>query len=152
MWKRIAKRRYTNGLAALSRGDVEEVLEQFAPNVRFVFVGDHSLGTDLGSKEEVREWFGRLFRLLPNARFEPQEVLVDGRPWDIRIAARVLIRSTVAGDPYTNEFCQFLRLRNGRVVWDYVLEDTQRFERASARLAAAGVEEAVAPPLGIAAR
>ncbi len=34
------------------------------------------------------------------------------------------------------------------MVWDYVLEDTQQFERASARLSAAGVEEAVPSPLG----
>ena len=148
MWKRIATRRYTRTLAALSAGDVEAVLEQFAPDVRFVFVGDSSLGTELGSKEDVRRWFGRLFRLLPNARFDPQEVLIDGRPWDVRIAARVLIHSVVAGEPYTNQFAQFLRLRRGQVVWDYVLEDTQQFERAATRLAAAGVEEAVAPPLG----
>jgi ketosteroid isomerase-like protein len=148
MWKRIGARRYTRTLAALSRGDVEAVLEQFAPDVRFSFVGDSPLGSELSSKQEVREWFGRLFRLLPGPRFEPQEVLIDGWPWDVRIAARVLIHSTVAGAPYTNEFSQFLRLRRGRVVWDYVLEDTQRFERACARLAASGVEEAAAPPLG----
>ena len=124
MWKRIAKRRYTRTLAALSAGNVDAVLEQFAPDVRFVFVGDSSLGTELGSKEDVRRWFGRLLRLLPNARFDPQEVLIDGRPWDVRIAARVLIHSVVAGEPYTNQFAQFLRLRRGRVVWDYVLEDT----------------------------
>jgi ketosteroid isomerase-like protein len=148
MWKRIAARRYTTTMAALSRGDVEAVLEQFAPDVRFAFVGDSPLGGDLWSKQEVREWFGRLFRLLPDPSFEPREVLVDGWPWDVRIAARVLIHSTVAGQPYTNEFCQFVRLRRGRVVSDYILEDTQRFERACARLAASGVAEAAAPPLG----
>ncbi len=77
----------------------------------------------------------------------PQEVVIDGWPWDVRIAARVLIRSTVAGEPYANEFCQFLRLRGGRVVW-YVMEDAQRFERACARLGAAGVREATAPGIG----
>lgn len=148
MWKRIAKRRYTKSLAALTGGEVEAVLEQFAPDVRFLFVGDSPLGSELHSKDEVREWFRRLFRLMPNPVLDPQEVLVDGWPWDVRIAARLLIHSTVAGEPYTNEFAQFLRLRRGRVVMDYVLEDTQRFERACARLAAAGIEEAVDPPLG----
>jgi ketosteroid isomerase-like protein len=147
MWKSIARRQYTRGLAALGRGDVESVLEQFAPNVRFVFVGDSPLGARLESREAVRAWFGRLFRLLPGARFEPQQVVIDGWPWDVRIAARVLIRSMVAGEPHTNEFCQFLRLRGGRVVWDYVMEDTQRFERACARLAAAGMAEATAPAI-----
>lgn len=76
MWKRIAARRYTATLAALSHGDVEAVLEQFAPDMRFAFVGDSPLGSQLSSKQEVREWFGRLLRLLPDPRFEPQEVLI----------------------------------------------------------------------------
>ena len=117
MWRRIAKRRYTRSLAALTKGDVEAVLAQFAPDVRFVFVGDSPLGSELHSREEAREWFGRLFTLLPNPRFDLQQIVVDGWPWDVRIAARVLIHSTVAGEPYTNQFAQFLRLRKGRVVW-----------------------------------
>jgi ketosteroid isomerase-like protein len=148
MWKRIARRRYERALGALGRGDLDAVLGQFAHDVRFDFAGDSPLGTALRSRDAVRAWFERLFRLLPGARFEPRDVVIDGTPWDFRIAARVLIRSSVAGAPYENDFCQFLRFRWGRVVADWVLEDTQRFERACARLLAAGVEEAAARPLG----
>lgn len=35
----------------------------------------------------------------------------------------------------------------GKIEWDYVLENTQRFERACQRLATAGLEEAAAPPI-----
>ncbi len=55
-----------------------------------------------------------------------------------------MIRSTVAGEPYENQFAQFLRIHWGRVVYDYVLEDTQCFDRAVARPAAAGLAEATA--------
>lgn len=43
----------------------------------------------------MRQWFRRLFRLLPTPRFDPKEVLVDGWPWDVRIPALVLIHSTM---------------------------------------------------------
>lgn len=55
-----------------------------------------------------------------------------------------VIRSSVTGEPYEKTVAQFLRLRWGRVVWDFVLEDTQRFESACARLVAAGIAEAAA--------
>ncbi len=89
----------------------------------------------------------RLHALLPKPRFEVKETLVTGWPWDQHLAARVTIHSSVAGEPYENDFAQFLRLRWGRVVWDCVVEDTQRFERAVRQLAAAGVPEAIADPI-----
>ncbi len=53
----------------------------------------------------------------------------------------------MAGEPYENEFAQFLRLRWARAVWDYVLEDTQRFEQACSRMVRAGQPEAAAEPI-----
>jgi ketosteroid isomerase-like protein len=99
MWKWIARRTYTRAIASLSAGDVETLLGQFAEDVHFVFVGESPLGADLRSRNDVREWFGRMLHLLPSARFEPVEILVDGWPWDVRIAARVMIHSTIAGEP-----------------------------------------------------
>lgn len=51
MWKRIASRRYTWSLTALINGDVESVLDQFAPDVRFVLVEDSLLGARLETRE-----------------------------------------------------------------------------------------------------
>jgi hypothetical protein len=53
----------------------------------------------------------------------------------------------VAGEPYENEFAQFLTLRWGKVLEDLILEDTATWEAASRRLAAAGDTEAGGPPL-----
>jgi ketosteroid isomerase-like protein len=143
----LARRRYVRGLAALERGDLDALLAEFDPRCEFVFIGQSALGARLSTRAALRRWFERLHRLLPRPRFEVRELSITGWPWDVRLAARVVIRSTVAGEPYENEFAQFLRLRRGRVVQDYVIEDTQRFERASARLVAAGVAEAAAEPI-----
>src|SRR5262249_55036752 len=128
--KRIARGRYLRGLAALERGDFDALLAQFDPQCEFVFVGETPLGAHLRSRDELRVWLGKLHTMLPSPRFEIKELVISGWPWDLRLAARAEIHSTMAGQPYVNCFAQFLRLRWGRVVWDYVLEDTQRFAAA----------------------
>ncbi|MEA2574776.1 MAG: hypothetical protein QOH93_2074 [Chloroflexia bacterium] len=139
----IARRRYLRGLADLERHDLDALLAQFDDRCRFIFISSNTpMGANLHSKEAVRRWFERLHRLLPNPRFDVKELVISGSPWDVRLAARVVIRSTVAGKPYANNFAQFIRLRRGRVVVDYIIEDTQRFEEACATLLAAGVQEA----------
>jgi hypothetical protein len=85
------------------------------------------------------------------AAFQPvraayaRHVLLEGPSLDPR-GRRALVVGC-AGEPYENEFCQFLAFRWGRVERDYVLENIQRFERACRALTARGVEEASAPPL-----
>jgi ketosteroid isomerase-like protein len=110
-------------------------------------VGDSPLGADLSSREEIRLWFDRFRRLLPDPRFEVQVAMVVGPPWRQRVAAHVLIRSTVDGEPYENQFAQFLTLRWGKVTDDLVLEDTQMWERACRQLIDAGVDEASELPM-----
>lgn len=147
MIKRISRRIYRKGLADLSRGDLDAVLSVFHPSCRLRFIGDTPLGADLSDPADIRRWFERFQRLLPDARFEPQQIVVSGPPWNLRLAGHVVIRSTVVGEPYENEFAHFLRLRWGRVVDDLILEDTQRWARACERLRAAGVLEAAEPPM-----
>ena len=79
--------------------------------------------------------------------FDVQRLVIGGPVWDQRIAAHVIIRSRVAGEPYENQFAQFLTLRWGKVAEDVILEDTATWEAASLRLAAAGDLEAAGPPL-----
>jgi ketosteroid isomerase-like protein len=143
----VARRRYKTGLAALERGDLDHFLEYFNDNFEFFFSGESPLGTNLHSKPALRLWCERLHRLLSAPRFELHDVVVQGWPWDLTMAIRASIHSTALGEPYRNEFGQFLRLRNMKVTEDYVIEDTQRFERLCRRLVAAGVAEAGAGPI-----
>jgi ketosteroid isomerase-like protein len=111
------------------------------------FVGDTPLGATRLTGADIRRWFERFARLLPNPRFEIQQLVVSGPPWRQRLASHVLIRSTINGQPYENQFAHFLVIRWGRVIDDVVLEDTQMWERACQRLVANGVSEAGEPPL-----
>jgi ketosteroid isomerase-like protein len=144
---RIAAATYLRGLAAVERGDFDQVLAQFRPDCELVFVSPTALGARLSGQEDVRRWFERFRRLLPDPSFDVQRLVIRGPVWDQRIAAHVTIRSRVAGEPYENQFAQFLTLRWGKVLEDLILEDTATWEAASRRLAAAGNSEAGGPPL-----
>ena len=147
MITRIARGQYVKGLHALERGDIDALLTQFHEQCTLTFVGDTPLGAQLSTRPEVRRWFERFLRMLPEPRFEIQRLVVSGMPWNLRLASHVVIRSRINGEPYENQFAHFLTLKWGKVVDDLVLEDTQMWARACERLAAAGVAEATAAPL-----
>ena len=144
---RIAASTYLRGLAAVEHGDFDQVLTQFRPDCEFVFVSRTALGARLSGQADLLRWFERFRRLLPDPSFDVQRLVIGGPVWDQRIAAHVIIRSRVAGEPYENQFAQFLTLRWGKVAEDVILEDTAIWEAASLRLAAAGDLEAAGPPL-----
>ena len=143
----IAARTYLRGLAATERGDFDQVLSQFRPDCELVFVSPTALGARLSGQADLRRWFERFRRLLPDPSFDVRRLVIGGPVWNQRIAAHVIIRSRVAGEPYENQFAQFLTLRWGKVAEDLILEDTATWEAASHRLAAAGDLEAIGPPL-----
>jgi ketosteroid isomerase-like protein len=144
---RIAAGTYLRGLAAVERGDFDQVLRQFRPGCELIFVSRTALGARLSGRADLLRWFERFRRLLPDPQFDVLRLIIAGPVWDQRIAAHVIIRCRVAGEPYQNQFAQFLRLRWGKVADDLILEDTATWETASRRLAAAGKAEAAEPPL-----
>lgn len=144
---RVTRSVYAHGLTALERGDLDAVLARFHADCRLDFVGESPLGARLRGHADIRAWFERFLRLLPDPRFEVRRVAISGPPWRQQLAAHVRIRSTVAGEPYENQFAHFLTLCWGKVVDDTILEDTQRWADACRGLVAAGVAEAAEGPL-----
>lgn len=96
----------------------------------------------------MRLWWERLFRLLPGAHFEPQQLLVSGWPWATRIAMLSKIDGPLPdGTRYQNTLTQFMGMRWGRITEIHTLEDVQTLIRALDVVAAAGNPEAHAPPI-----
>jgi ketosteroid isomerase-like protein len=152
MITRIARRQYLKGLGALERGDLDALFTQFHGRCTLTFVGDTPLGATLSTGADLRRWFERFLRLIPDRKFEIQRLVVSGTPWNLKLAAHVVIRSHIKGEPYRNQFAHFLTLRWGKVVDDLILEDTQMWARACERLAASGMAEASEGPLVAATR
>lgn len=150
MYKLIVKRVARQTFAALSRGDYEAPLKKFAPDAHFRFAGENALGCDLHRVEDVRSWFQRAFRLFPDLRFEVHDVLVNGWPWRTLVASHFSVHATMRdGTPYENRGMQLLVLSWGRVLEDFIYEDTQHVSAALNELAAQGVEEAAEPGIGV---
>lgn len=145
MYRLIVAARIRRIFARLDAGDWETMIRALAPRFTYRFYGDHALGGERTTVAAMRAWWGRVFRLLPGASFEPRDVLVAGWPWSTRVATDVIVRATLAdGTHYENVINQFVRLRWGRVTEVRTLEDTQKLAQALQGLAAAGIEEASA--------
>jgi len=129
MYKLIVKRIVRRAFARLSEGDYEPVVKQFGPQSRFLFAGDHALGGERRGQDAVRDWFRQMLGLFPGIRIEPQDVVVNGWPWNTVVATHLFISATLPdGRPYRNEGMQLLRLRFGRVVEDLIFEDTLKLD------------------------
>jgi ketosteroid isomerase-like protein len=148
MYRMIVRRQYLRAWRAMNEHNYQAIIDQLASDFRVTFIGATSLGGTRTSRQAMAAWFQRLFRLLPDARFELREIAVDGPPWNTRIAGLITIRATTPlGEPYENVFVQFVRLRYGRITWYEIHEDSLRFWRLCQRLAEHGIDEAVAPPI-----
>ncbi len=148
MYHRIVKQIVRSGFESLSRGDCTPILSKFAPNAHFTFGGKHAMGADLHDIESIRRWFERMLRIFPGITFEVADIKVSGMPWDTLVATQLNIRATLPdGRPYTNRALQVVRLQWGKIVEDYVYEDTHVLVAELERLAQQGVTEAAASPI-----
>jgi hypothetical protein len=82
----VVRKAATVGWQRLSDHRIDEL--PLADDVHFVFVGDDALAADLHGADALRGWLRDLFTRYPRLRFEPEEILVQGGPWSIRIATR----------------------------------------------------------------
>jgi ketosteroid isomerase-like protein len=137
--KRLTKRTY----AALSRGQYDRVVRSFAPNATLTFAGDHALGGTFKGADAIGGWFERLFRVFPDLGLHPDRIVVEGGPWNTRVATCFRVTATLPnGASYRNEGMQFLNIRWGRVIEDRLVEDTQALTAALQVVSEAGVREA----------
>lgn len=93
-------------------------------------------------------WWQRVLDLLPGARFNIQDVLVNGSPWRTRIAVRASISGDLPGGVrYENTVFQFMTLVWGKVLSVETVEDLQVLEHALAAVVENGKPEALAAPI-----
>ena len=136
-------------MTSLAEIDWQPILEGFAPDVHHVYAGQNAVGGTRTSSADVRQWFERVYRLFPSFHEEVREVFVNGWPWNT-VAAGQWIATTyspVLDGTWAMHGVHVVRLRWGKVTELQAYPDTEKFSAYLARLAAAGVEEAAAPPI-----
>jgi ketosteroid isomerase-like protein len=148
MYKAIARRKAQATFDALSRGDWESALKDVAPDVHHVFPGDNAIGGERHSKDAVGRWFERLYRLIPDLRFDVQRIAVKGWPWDMVVAVEWSDHGHASdGVAYENEGAHWIRLRRGKATYIHAYLDTEKVTAICDRLAQAGIAEAAAEPI-----
>ena len=132
----------------INAGNYQPMVDGLGTPFEYIFYGEHALGGRRVSKEAMVLWWERVFRLLPGAQFDIREVLVNGRPWNTRLAVSAHVSGPLPnGETYENTVFQFMTLKWGKVVEVETVEDLQVLERALRVVADAGNEEASAAPI-----
>jgi ketosteroid isomerase-like protein len=148
MYHTIVKKLALRSFEHLNQGNYEAVLKNVSPTLVHTFSGQHALGGTRHSKDAMREWFKRLFRLSPGLHFQIRHVAVSGMPWNTVVAVEWIDRATPAdGSAYVNEGVHIIKMRWGKVVYLHAYLDTQRTIDMCERLATYGMPAALAAPI-----
>jgi ketosteroid isomerase-like protein len=144
----IVRRRISGVFAQLSTGDWASVVAGVDADVQHRFGGSGALGGERHTREGLRRWFERLFRLFPQLRFAVAHITVGGPPWDLTVAAQWTAEVTPAhGPPYENVGVHVIRIRRGRVVGIQAYDGSDAIARACQIMLEHGVAEAGAEPI-----
>jgi ketosteroid isomerase-like protein len=151
MYKAAVRALVRHRIRKLNQGEPELLLRMAAPDAELAFPGDNSWSSMHRPVEKSRErhvthrgleecWaFARRF-VDEGLQLEIEDILVNGPPWNTRIAVRAHDFATGpdGDDLYNNRVVAFLELRWGRLLrWeDY--EDTERVSEWDARRRQAG--------------
>ena len=138
MYKTAVRALVRHGIRRLNEGDPEFLLRLARPDAEIAFPGDNSWSSmhrpvvkgrrRHATHRGIDECRGFATRFVETGlQFEIEDVLVNGGPWNTRVAIRANdFLPGPDGDEYANRVVAFLELRWGRLVaWeDY--EDTER--------------------------
>jgi len=132
--------------AALAQGDPRGLFAGYHDDVRFRFPGTSSWAGEFRGRAAVEAWVRRF--VAAGLVLTPQEIVVDGPPWDTRICVRYTDRCVAGGqEVYENRGTIFGRIAWGRLREYEVHEDTHKVEAFDGWLAEHGAP-AAAPVTG----
>jgi ketosteroid isomerase-like protein len=148
MYHAIVERKLRRVFARLGAGDFQPMVDSLASRFSYRFEGDSPIGGVRTSRDSMRLWWQRMYRLFPGLAFEVRDVVVSGAPWRTRIFTQLdFVKPLPDGTRYTNVVMQRMVMRWGRITEIHTLEDTQRCARLLAWQAGQGKAEAVAAPI-----
>lgn len=142
MYHSIVRRKVLSLFEAINRGDAEPVITGFAPVFEHIFIGDSALGGRRTSLAATREWYGRLYRLMPDIHFDIDRITISGMPWNtLAIAEWHETNSGTDGVRTYATGIHAVRIVWGRMTRLIIAPDTDMAAGTLRRLAAAGVAE-----------
>jgi ketosteroid isomerase-like protein len=147
MYQAIVRKRIRALFDAINRGDAEPVLRAFASEFEHSFLGETALGGSRRTLAATRRWYERLYRLLPDIRFELRRISVSGGPWNTLVLVEWDETNSAGGVVTANRGVHVLQLRWGRATRLVICPDTVGLKATLERLFLAGLKEARAAPI-----
>ena len=148
MYHAIVRRRIEGLFRAINQGDAEPVLRQFAERFEHSFLGDSALGGSRTSLPATRQWYQRLYRLLPDIHFDLRKITVSGGPWNTIVVIEWDETNSGTDKVRTyNRGIHVVHLRWGRATRLIICPDTVGLKATLDRLNAAGHADAKAAPI-----
>jgi ketosteroid isomerase-like protein len=148
MYHAFVRKRIRDLFAAVSRGDAEPVLRAFADQFEHSFLGDTALGGSRKTLAATRQWYERLYRLLPDIYFDLRQICVSGAPWNTLVLVEwEETNSGTDGVRTTNHGIHVMHLKWGRATKLVICPDTAGLKSTLDRLSLAGNAEAKAAPI-----
>ncbi|MGL4319615.1 MAG: nuclear transport factor 2 family protein [Paracoccaceae bacterium] len=148
MYHAIVRRKINALFDAINRGDAEPVFTGFAARFEHVMLGNHALSGRRSSLALTRDWYGRLYRLLPDIHFDITRITIRGWPWNT--VAYVEWREANSGTDGVRAEASgvhVVEIRWARMTRLLILPDTVKLVGTLERLALKGVNEAAAAPI-----
>ena len=150
MYHAIVRRNLRATFDNINKGTYAPIVRQFAAtDVEHWFSGSSTLSGRRDDSKQIQEWYDRLSSVFPDLRFQINELIVSGWPWNtIAVVEWVDFVSDLEGNQYSNQGVHVIRLKWGRVTELHVYCDTELLSRICRTLGAQGNAAAVAPPIG----
>jgi ketosteroid isomerase-like protein len=124
------------------------VLRAFADQFEHSFLGDTALGGSRKTLAATRQWYERLYRLLPDIQFYLRQICVSGSPWNTLVLVDwEETNSGTDGVRTTNRGIHVIHLKWGRATRLAICPDTVGLKATLDRLTLAGNAEANAAPI-----
>lgn len=149
MYHAIVRRRIRQLFAAINRGDVQTILDAFAPDAEHVFIGaGHALAGRRDKPASIRDWYGRLKALLPDLRFTPHRIDVAGPPWaTIAVIEWTEVNRGMDGVQTETAGVHVVHLRWGKMKRLLILSDTAALGATLQRMAECSGGLSLAAPI-----
>jgi ketosteroid isomerase-like protein len=114
------------GVERINKGDIGPMLASYANDAVLVFPGEHSWGGEYRGKERIGEFLQRCVD--SGIKFEVEQIVVDGWPWDSTICVRLTdtARAPDGSVVYSNRAVIFVKVAWGKIKFQEDYEDTQR--------------------------
>ena len=139
MYHWMVRRMLRKAAARATSGDMAPTLARWADDGHFRFPGESSWTVDVHRKEDIARWYERF--VAAGLQLEPEEIFVQGWPWDTRVAVHFTDRARRPDGElvYENRGMLYARVRWGKIRFGTVYEDTQKVAAFDEYLATVGV-------------